>query len=328
MVKRKNKRYAQGTSIHVSENLYEGAQEMVSVITNLAGITLYQEPFMTLSDTILTLTSFSVQVDDVMARGSNYLVELMDNANRETPALTVSINYNESQKTIIEKLMSRYSEIGFKTSFGEAIRIALYHAIDTYQKEPYKILVPIMLLTSVAESSLTTKNSYEQADDVLSFRFPELTGHIKEVVKTYYSGLPDYFTHSILDKGKPGYDALNELTFERMKIEIAKSSRKESVVGQTMHIRDRAISDVTALSYIAYILSIRSLNDQIMIENINSVDRMDQISSVYSSWSYSFTAYSMLTLMPIFQSSLVSELNKTMNTVIKPFFLSLIKKVF
>ena len=84
---RKRLHYVTGTSIHIDEWLYETSQEIMDVITNFAGRLTYQESFLTLSDTILTLISYSVQFQGLASEGEKVLIGLLDAANKKTPAL-------------------------------------------------------------------------------------------------------------------------------------------------------------------------------------------------------------------------------------------------
>jgi hypothetical protein len=329
MARRRRMRIVTGTSIHIDDWLYIGSTELMNTITNLSGQTDYQNPLLTLSDTILTLVSYSIQFEDLPSKGEKTLLGLLDAANRKTPAITVSINYSDRFKYVIDSLMTKYKVIGTKISFGEAVRVALYSAISRYNKEPEKILLPLMLLVSLSNPVLTNKEDYERIEDITTFTVPSFEPSMKEGLKEYYKRIPNYFVDSVLDKGRSGQISIGYLALEMAKIELSSpSAYKETKEERLSDSVNSSGSEVAAMGYVLCAVWSKYTNDTLLRETFRSAENLDQLSSVHSTVQESFSAYSLILMMLIYHSSLIREIKTTIAEKVRPFYLNVLDKFF
>lgn len=326
---RKRLHYVTGTSIHIDEWLYETSQEIMDVITNFAGRLTYQESFLTLSDTILTLISYSVQFQGLASEGEKVLIGLLDAANKKTPAITVSINYGNRFKSIIDTLIAKYRAIGTKISFGEAARVALYNAINVYNREPEKVLIPLMMIISLSNPVLTNKAEYESIEDITSFSTPSFDPSLGSQLKDYFMRIPNYFADTIINKGKQGMFSLNQLAIKKLKVDVAlPTSYKELYHERVMDSVDSTVSEISAFNYILCVVAAKNLNDMVLRETFGSAESLTELSQIHSTILPSNSAYSLILTMLIFHSSFVQEVKTAFAERVRPFFILVINRFF
>ncbi len=316
MVKRRIKLFSQGTTIRVDEWVYNTCQELMDLFTNMSGASNYQQPFMTLSATVLTLTSYSIKSEDgLLSKDDKYLTGLLSESNKKPASLTITLEYDESFLSLVDSLLSKYKSLGIKLSFSETIRIALLNFTQIYNTEPVIPLLHFFVLMSSSDPMISNMDADERLIAITSFKYPALAPPLKASIKRYYSNLPDLFLNNI-DKGLNGSTSLL-----REKINIwlpAVTNFKESLNERMVSVAEASTIDMAFIGYLVYMSVSKKIVEKSTKDALQVGSVPNDLYSAYSIFPLSYLPFSIFSVLPFYHTDFKDELSDVIAKIIRP----------
>ena len=326
MVKRKMRLFSDDTTIRVDEWLYNTCQELMDIFTNFGGSANYQRPFLTLSDTILTLSSYSIAFNGgLLSKDEKYLRNLLSEANKKQASSIVSLNYDGKFNSLVKSLILKYNSIDIKISFSEAVRVALYNFVQIYNSEPERPLLTFFVLISSTDPISSNLSDTERLSKITFTEFPVFEPSLKNAIKKYYANLADEFIN-IFDQGTAGS---RTVSIEKLKIAVPSTSNfRESFTERTSYAVESAITDMTCISYIAYVTVSKLITERVTKELYQSGSYPRELSSVYTVFPQSFMPFSVFSVLPYYHTLFKEELQDVIGGKIRPILRDIITMVF